>query len=76
MLEDPVEMINNAMELRAFERMEEDIRLIGYFRGEDSRELMVLIYEARLAVMSIKFLVFAFPSVEFELGANGHYLVA
>lgn len=36
-LEDPVEMINNAMELRAFERMEEDIRLIGYFKGEDSR---------------------------------------
>lgn len=36
MLEDPVEMINNAMELRAFERMEEDIRLIGYFKGEDS----------------------------------------
>ncbi|XP_034533889.1 calsequestrin-2-like isoform X1 [Notolabrus celidotus] len=34
-LEDPVEMINNAMELRAFERMEEDIRLIGYFKGED-----------------------------------------
>lgn len=29
-------MINNAMELRAFERMEEDIRLIGYFKGEDS----------------------------------------
>ncbi|MEQ2160887.1 hypothetical protein GOODEAATRI_004103 [Goodea atripinnis] len=35
-LEDPVEIINNAMELRAFERMEEDIRLIGYFKGEDS----------------------------------------
>ncbi|KAF3706359.1 Calsequestrin-2 Laminin-binding protein Precursor [Channa argus] len=35
-LEDPVEKINTAMELRAFERMEEDIRLIGYFRGEDS----------------------------------------
>ncbi|TDG96130.1 hypothetical protein EPR50_G00236560 [Perca flavescens] len=35
-LEDPVEMLNNAMELRAFERMEEDIRLIGYFKGEDS----------------------------------------
>ncbi|XP_028998747.1 calsequestrin-2-like [Betta splendens] len=35
-LEDPVEMINNAMELRAFERMEEDIRLIGYFKGQDS----------------------------------------
>ncbi|CAL1598302.1 unnamed protein product [Knipowitschia caucasica] len=35
-LEDPVEMINNAMEIRAFERMEEDIRLIGFFKGEDS----------------------------------------
>ncbi|XP_023819342.1 calsequestrin-2 [Oryzias latipes] len=35
-LEDPVEIINSAMELRAFERMEEDIRLIGYFKGEDS----------------------------------------
>uniref|UniRef100_A0A8D0DF71 Calsequestrin n=1 Tax=Sander lucioperca TaxID=283035 RepID=A0A8D0DF71_SANLU len=35
-LEDPVEMLNNAMELQAFERMEEDIRLIGYFKGEDS----------------------------------------
>ncbi|XP_033837513.1 calsequestrin-2-like [Periophthalmus magnuspinnatus] len=35
-LEDPVEMIKNAMEIRAFERMEEDIRLIGYFKGEDS----------------------------------------
>uniref|UniRef100_A0A3Q3L689 Calsequestrin n=1 Tax=Mastacembelus armatus TaxID=205130 RepID=A0A3Q3L689_9TELE len=35
-LEDPVEMINSAMELLAFERMEEDIRLIGYFKGEDS----------------------------------------
>uniref|UniRef100_A0AAZ3QWY9 Calsequestrin n=1 Tax=Oncorhynchus tshawytscha TaxID=74940 RepID=A0AAZ3QWY9_ONCTS len=35
-LEDPVELISNPMELRAFERMEEDIRLIGYFKGEDS----------------------------------------
>ncbi|XP_061642158.1 calsequestrin-2-like [Phyllopteryx taeniolatus] len=34
-LEDPVEIINNPMELRAFERIEEDIRLIGYFKGED-----------------------------------------
>ncbi|XP_056620175.1 calsequestrin-2-like isoform X2 [Triplophysa dalaica] len=36
LLEDPVELISNPMELRAFERMEEDIRLIGYFKGEDS----------------------------------------
>ncbi|XP_028321186.1 calsequestrin-2-like [Gouania willdenowi] len=35
-LEEPVEMINNAMELRAFHKMEEDIRLIGFFKEEDS----------------------------------------
>uniref|UniRef100_A0A6Q2Z4P5 Calsequestrin n=1 Tax=Esox lucius TaxID=8010 RepID=A0A6Q2Z4P5_ESOLU len=36
LLEDPVEVIGNALELRAFDRMEEDIRLIGYFKNEDS----------------------------------------
>uniref|UniRef100_A0A8C1DNH3 Calsequestrin n=1 Tax=Cyprinus carpio carpio TaxID=630221 RepID=A0A8C1DNH3_CYPCA len=36
LLEDPVELISNPMEQRAFERMDEDIRLIGYFKGEDS----------------------------------------
>ena len=29
-------MIGNALELRAFDRMEEDIRLIGFFKSEDS----------------------------------------
>uniref|UniRef100_A0AAZ3PBC8 Calsequestrin n=1 Tax=Oncorhynchus tshawytscha TaxID=74940 RepID=A0AAZ3PBC8_ONCTS len=32
-LEDPVELISNPMELRAFERMEEDIRLIACIMG-------------------------------------------
>ncbi len=36
LLEEPVEVIGNALELRAFDRMEEDIRLIGYFKNEDS----------------------------------------
>lgn len=31
-----MEVIGNALELRAFDRMEEDIRLIGYFKNEDS----------------------------------------
>lgn len=35
-MEEPVEVVGNALELRAFDRMEEDIRLIGYFKGEDS----------------------------------------
>lgn len=36
LLEEPVEVIGNALERRAFDRMEEDIRLIGYFKNEDS----------------------------------------
>ncbi|XP_066517505.1 calsequestrin-2-like [Hoplias malabaricus] len=36
LLEDAVELISNPMELRAFERMDEDIRLIGYFKGRES----------------------------------------
>lgn len=31
-----MELISNPMEQRAFERMDEDIRLIGHFKGEDS----------------------------------------
>lgn len=31
-----MEVIGNALELRAFDRLEEDIRLIGYFKSEDS----------------------------------------
>ncbi|GAA6105175.1 calsequestrin-2-like [Tachysurus ichikawai] len=36
LLEDAVDLISNPMEQRAFERMDEDIRLIGYFKGKDS----------------------------------------
>ena len=31
-----MELLGNALELRAFDRMEEDIRLIGYFKNKDS----------------------------------------
>lgn len=31
-----MEVIGNALELRAFDRMDEDIRVIGYFKNEDS----------------------------------------
>lgn len=31
-----MEIIENALELKAFDRMEEDIRIIGYFKSEDS----------------------------------------
>ncbi|MEQ2209234.1 Calsequestrin-2 [Xenoophorus captivus] len=36
LLEEPVEVVENALELKAFDRMEEDIRIIGYFKSEDS----------------------------------------
>lgn len=36
LLDDPVEVIDNALELQAFDRMEEDIRLIGYFKNLES----------------------------------------
>ncbi|ETE61247.1 Calsequestrin-2, partial [Ophiophagus hannah] len=36
LMEDPVEIINNKLELSAFDHMEEEIKLIGYFKGEDS----------------------------------------
>ncbi|XP_071210977.1 calsequestrin-2-like [Salvelinus alpinus] len=36
LLEEPVEVIGNTLELRAFDRMEEDIRLIGYFKNDES----------------------------------------
>ncbi|XP_066563078.1 calsequestrin-2 [Amia ocellicauda] len=36
LLEDPVELISNSMELRAFDSIDEAIKLIGFFKGEDS----------------------------------------
>lgn len=31
-----MEIIGNAVELKAFDRLEDEIRLIGYFKSEDS----------------------------------------
>ncbi|KFQ84213.1 Calsequestrin-2, partial [Phoenicopterus ruber ruber] len=36
LLEDPVEIINSKLELQAFDQIDEEIKLIGYFKGEDS----------------------------------------
>lgn len=39
-----MEVIDNPLELRAFDRMEVDIRLIGFFKNEDSeRECLSLL---------------------------------
>ncbi|PKU34861.1 calsequestrin-2 [Limosa lapponica baueri] len=39
LLEDPVEIINSKLELQAFDQIDEEIKLIGYFKGEDSEPL-------------------------------------
>ncbi len=43
LLEDPVEIIDNALELRAFDRMEEDIKLVGFFKSPDSERKHVCV---------------------------------
>lgn len=40
LLEDPVEIINNKLELQAFDQIDDEIKLIGYFKGEDSERKM------------------------------------
>lgn len=35
-LEDPVEMLDNQREVRAFQNVEEDIKLVGYFKSHKS----------------------------------------
>lgn len=42
LLEDPVEIINSKLELQAFDEIDEEIKLIGYFKGEDSERKMNL----------------------------------
>lgn len=36
-IEDPVEIIDNEGELRGFYNLDEDIKLVGYFKNENSR---------------------------------------
>lgn len=35
-----MEVINSKLELQAFDRIDEEIKLIGYFKGEDSERKM------------------------------------
>lgn len=35
-LEDPVEIIDNSKELKGFKNIEEDIKLVGYFKSHKS----------------------------------------
>ncbi|KAL2088049.1 hypothetical protein ACEWY4_016877 [Coilia grayii] len=55
LLEDPVELISNSREQRAFERMEGQTRLIGYFKGEESEHYKAFLEAAEQFQPYIKF---------------------
>ncbi|KAG5282996.1 hypothetical protein AALO_G00037110 [Alosa alosa] len=40
LMEDPVEVLDNALELRAFDRMDDEIRVVGYFKNQDSEHFL------------------------------------
>ncbi|KAL3056359.1 hypothetical protein OYC64_018947 [Pagothenia borchgrevinki] len=67
LLDDPVEVLENALELRAFDRMEEDIRLIGYFKSEESEHYEAFKEAAEQFQPYIKFFATFMKSVAKEL---------
>ncbi|XP_051566190.1 calsequestrin-2-like isoform X1 [Myxocyprinus asiaticus] len=67
LLDDPVEVIDNALELRAFDRMEEDIKLIGFFMSQDSEHFKAFHEAAEQFQPFIKFFATFEKSVAKEL---------
>ncbi|TSU62999.1 Calsequestrin-2 [Bagarius yarrelli] len=67
LLDDPVEIIDNALELQAFDRMEEDIRLIGYFKNPKSEYFLAFIEAAEQFQPFVKFFATFDKSVAKEL---------
>ncbi|KAF4087293.1 hypothetical protein AMELA_G00094280 [Ameiurus melas] len=67
LLDDPVEVIDNALELQAFDRMEEDIRVIGYFKSPESEHFLAFHEAAEHFQPFIKFFATFEKSVAKEL---------
>uniref|UniRef100_A0A8B9GP40 Calsequestrin n=1 Tax=Astyanax mexicanus TaxID=7994 RepID=A0A8B9GP40_ASTMX len=67
LLEDPVEVLDNALELQAFDRMEEDIRLVGYFKSQESEYFLAFQEAAEQFQPFIKFFATFEKSVAKEL---------
>ncbi|PIO30773.1 hypothetical protein AB205_0182490, partial [Aquarana catesbeiana] len=55
LIEDPVENINSRAELKALDRMEEETRVIGYFKNEDSEHYKEFVEAAENFHPYIKF---------------------
>lgn len=54
LLEDPVEIINSKLELQAFDQIDDEIKLIGYFKGEDSeRKMTTFLVGALVRVLGV-----------------------
>lgn len=57
-MEDPVEIINNKLEVQAFDHMEEEIKFIGYFKGEDSERAFYVMMKSEGSWKAILFFSF------------------
>ncbi|KAA0715642.1 Calsequestrin-2 Laminin-binding protein [Triplophysa tibetana] len=67
LLDDPVEIIDNTLELRAFDRMEEEIKLIGFFKSQNSEHYLAFQEAAEQFQPLIKFFATFEKSVAKEL---------
>ncbi|KAF5903099.1 calsequestrin-2-like, partial [Clarias magur] len=67
LLDDPVEIIDNALELQAFDRLEEDIRVIGYFKTLEAEYFLAFQEAAEQFHPFIKFFATFDKSVAKEL---------
>uniref|UniRef100_A0A3P8ZHL8 Calsequestrin n=1 Tax=Esox lucius TaxID=8010 RepID=A0A3P8ZHL8_ESOLU len=67
-LEDPVEIIENQREVKGFHNLEEDIKLVGYFKSEKSDHFLAYVDAAEEFHPHIKFFATFTPKVAKSLG--------
>uniref|UniRef100_A0AAZ3NZE2 Calsequestrin n=1 Tax=Oncorhynchus tshawytscha TaxID=74940 RepID=A0AAZ3NZE2_ONCTS len=67
-LEDPVEIIENDPEVKGFHNIEEDIKLVGYFKSEKSEHYLAYVDAAEEFHPHIKFFATFTPKVAKDLG--------
>uniref|UniRef100_A0A4W5K093 Calsequestrin n=1 Tax=Hucho hucho TaxID=62062 RepID=A0A4W5K093_9TELE len=67
-LEDPVEIIENDSEVKGFHNIEEDIKLVGYFKSEKSEHYLAYVDAAEEFHPHIKFFATFTPKVAKDLG--------
>lgn len=54
MIEDPVEIIDNERELKGFYNLDDVIRLVGYFKSENSPRRLTILYFYMVKKINLK----------------------